>query len=65
MFLDIIVSKCFRAFTDLFSCPIGAVGQNISYSFPADNSVKQPVEFSFVIGRACFKVRSQSKCRLL
>ena len=40
MFLDVIMSIGFCALTDLLGRPISAIGQNISYPFPPDNSVK-------------------------
>src|SRR5208337_600775 len=40
MFLNVIMSICFRAITDLFGRPIRTIGQNISNAFSPNNSVK-------------------------
>src|SRR4030042_2864135 len=40
MFLDVVMSICFCALTDLLGRPMSAIGQNISNPFSPDNSVK-------------------------
>ena len=61
MFLDGIVIKCFCAIADFSGCLIDTVSQNITYAFTPDDPVKQPIESSFFIGRACFIMDSPGK----